>query len=553
MQCSFNAIGGCGVPASPADPRGSPGRSCLMSKTYSKTTKKAHAPRIILVLGDQLSNGLSSLQAGDRSRDVVLLAEVHDETTYVRHHKKKVAFILSAMRHFRDELRDDGWRVDYIALDDAHNTGSFTGEVKRAVARHGAAGLTVTEPGEWRVMEMMRAWADDLGVPVQVLDDDRFICSQDEFAAWADGRKSLRMENFYREMRCKTGLLMTDDKPVGGKWNFDHDNRKAAKADLFMPDVHRCEPDQITSEVLELVAARFANHFGDLEPFWFATKREDAEAALDHFIEVALPRFGDFQDAMLSDERFLYHSLVSFYINVGLLDPLDVCQRVEAAYSDGHAPLNAVEGYIRQIIGWREYVRGIYWLKMPDYATSNFFSAKRRLPDFYWTAETDMACLKAAISQTKEEAYAHHIQRLMVTGNFALIAGIDPHEVHEWYLMVYADAFEWVEMPNTIGMSQFADGGLLGSKPYAASANYISRMSDYCANCAFDAKARSGDDACPFNYLYWDFLARNEDVLKSNRRMGMIYGTWRKMDANQKRAIRAKSRAFLDDVAPEKA
>ncbi len=508
--------------------------------------------RVVLVLGDQLSMDISSLRSARKTRDVVLIAEVHDEATYVRHHKKKIAFLFSAMRHFAAELRGEGWHVDYVELDDKSNTGSFPGEVARALKRHDAAGVVVTEPGEWRVAQMIEAWPDELGVSVDVLDDDRFICSRDEFSTWAEGRKSLRMEHFYREMRRKTGLLMDGGEPVGGQWNFDHDNRKPAKADLFMPAVRRFEPDETTREVLDLVASRFGNHFGDLEPFWFATTRGDARQVLDHFIAEALPRFGDFQDAMLRDERFLYHSLISGYINAGLLGPLEVCRAVEAAHARGDAPINAVEGFIRQIIGWREYVRGIYWLKMPDYADANFFGNARSLPDFYWTGETGMACLSHAIGQTREEAYAHHIQRLMVTGNFALIAGVDPHEVHEWYLMVYIDAYEWVEMPNTIGMSQFADGGLLGSKPYAASANYISKMSDYCSGCRYDAKSRAGENACPFNFLYWDFLARNEDKLKDNRRMAMIYGTWRKLDANEKRAIRAKARAFLDDVAPVK-
>ncbi|MEL7049359.1 MAG: cryptochrome/photolyase family protein, partial [Pseudomonadota bacterium] len=392
-----------------------------MAKTNagSKRTK----PRIVHVLGDQLSLSIAALKAADKSHDVVLLCEVHDETTYVRHHKKKIALIFSAMRHFADELRSEGWTVDYVCLDDNGNTGSFSGEVGRAVRRHKACGVIVTEPGEYRVRTDMDGWCDALGVDVDILIDDRFVCSIDAFAAWADGRKALRMENFYREMRKTTGLLMDGDQPVGDKWNFDHDNRKPAKADLFMPQRLWFEPDEITSDVLTLVAGRFSNHFGDLEPFRFAVTRPDAEAVFQHFLDDCLQSFGDYQDAMLSGEKFLYHSLVSFYINLGLLDPLDVCRRVEAAYHDGGAPLNAVEGFIRQIIGWREYVRGIYWLKMPEYVEANFFGHSRRLPDFYWTGETEMACVRAAVLQTKEEAYAHHIQRLMVTGNFAMLAG----------------------------------------------------------------------------------------------------------------------------------
>ncbi|MEP3231682.1 MAG: cryptochrome/photolyase family protein [Hyphomicrobiales bacterium] len=503
---------------------------------------------LILILGDQLSKQISSLQLADRKRDRVLMVEVAEEASYVQHHKKKIAFIFSAMRHFAEALRLDGWVVDYVPLDSADNTGSFKGELKRAITRHTPSQIIVTEPGEWRVLEDMRAWQEELGVTVDILADDRFIATHEEFASWASGRKQLRMEYFYRDMRRKTGLLMEGDQPEGGKWNFDSENRKPAKADLFMPRPKRVEPDDITREVLALVENQFPHHFGDLEPFWFAVTSSQAEEALDYFIVECLPSFGDYQDAMLTGEPFLYHSLLSFYINAGLLDPLQVCKRVEIAYYAGDAPLNAVEGFIRQIIGWREYVRGIYWLKMPDYVALNFFDNKRSLPDFYWTGKTDMACMAAAIAQTKEEAYAHHIQRLMITGNFALMAGIDPHEVHEWYLAVYADAYEWVELPNTLGMSQFADGGLLGSKPYAASGNYINKMSDYCKSCRYDVKQKVGEGACPFNALYWDFLVRNEEKLKGNHRLGQIYRTWYKMDEEKRNAYRSSAAKFLETL-----
>jgi deoxyribodipyrimidine photolyase-related protein len=317
-----------------------------------------------------------------------------------------------------------------------------------------------------------------------------------------------------------------------------------------MPQPLRFEPDAVTRDVLDLVSQRFPHNFGDLKPFWFAVDRTGAEAQFAHFLEASLPHFGDFQDAMLTGEKFLYHSVVSLYINAGLLDPLDVCRRVCEEYTAGRVPLNAAEGFIRQIIGWREYVRGIYWLKMPGYIDQNALSHDRQIPDFYWTGETDMACLKAAIAQTREEAYAHHIQRLMVTGNFALLAGIDPKAVHVWYLAVYADAYEWVELPNTLGMSQFADGGLLGSKPYAASGNYINRMSDYCSACPYDVKRRTGPSACPFNALYWDFLARHEARLARNPRLAQIYASWRKFPDTEKAAIRDSAAAFLGTINP---
>ncbi|RIA56247.1 cryptochrome/photolyase family protein [Dichotomicrobium thermohalophilum] len=508
---------------------------------------------LVLVLGDQLSLGLSSLRAADPANAVVLMAEVYEEASYVPHHKKKLAFIFSAMRHFADALRAQGWTVEYTKLDDPGNAGSFDGEVERAIERHRPACLIVTEPGEWRVAQKFADWRDSLDIPVEVLDDDRFLCSRADFRDWAAGRKSLRMEYFYRDMRRRTGLLMDGDEPEGGRWNFDAENRKPADDDLFMPQPARFAPDDTTREVLALVDAHFSNHVGDLEPFWFAVTREDAEAAFETFVKDALPLFGDYQDAMLQDRKFLFHSVCSLYLNAGLLDPLDMCRRAEAEYYSGRAPLNAVEGYIRQILGWREYIRGIYWLKMPEYADSNFFEADNNLPGFYWTGETDLACVRAAAGQTIEEAYAHHIQRLMITGNLAMLMGVDPKQIHEWYLAVYADAYEWVEMPNTLGMSQFADGGLLGSKPYAAGGNYINKMSDYCGHCAYDVKQKTGPRACPFNYLYWDFLARNRDKLEGNPRLGPVYRTWDKMSADKREATRESARAFIRDACGQRA
>ena len=505
----------------------------------------ASVRNLILVLGDQLTPTLSSLAAGDPAHDRVLMAELHDEATYVRHHKKKIAFLFSAMRHFAKELHALGWTVDYVKLGAPANRGSFTGQLADAIAEHRPERLLVTEAGEWRVSQMMEGWQAQFSIPVDILPDDRFLCSPAAFKNWASGRKQLRMEYFYRDMRRQTGLLMDGDQPVGGKWNFDAENRKAANVDLFLPQPKACPPDTITQEVLALVEARFSNHFGDLAPFWFAVTRANAEAAFTTFVDQALPHFGDYQDAMLTGEPFLYHSVISQYLNCGLLDPLLICKQVEAAYRAGKAPLNAAEGFIRQIVGWREYVRGIYWLKMPGYERSNFFGHTRALPDFYWTAETDMTCVKAAVTQTKEQAYAHHIQRLMLTGNFAMLAGIDPHALHQWYLSVYADAYEWVELPNTVGMSQFADGGLLASKPYAASGAYINRMSNYCRSCSFDVKQRTGSKACPFNALYWDFIARNRDKIGHNPRMAQMVRIYDKFTATEQQHIGESAATFL--------
>ena len=480
------------------------------------------------------------------------MMEVAEESGTVAHHRKKLIFLFSAMRHFAKELEQQGWTVEYITLNDETNTGSFTSEIKRAIKRHDISQLRMCEPSEYRVLNIVKSWEDELSLPTTIMPDHRFISNQNEFAAWAESRKQLRMEFFYRDIRRKTNLLMDGDKPEGGKWNYDSENRKPAKDDLFMPKPLRFKPDSITQEVIEMVKAEFPNRFGNADDFFFAVTRDGAKEALEYFIENVLPRFGDYQDAMLTGEPFLYHSLLSMYLNVGLLGPMEICEAVEAAYRDGRVPINAAEGYIRQIIGWREYVRGIYWLKMPDYLEENALTATRDLPEFYWTGETDMHCLSEAIGQTKEHAYAHHIQRLMITGNFALLIGVDPKQVHEWYLAVYIDAFEWVELPNTLGMSQFGDGGLLGSKPYASSGAYINRMSNYCKSCKYNVKERIGENACPFNSLYWHFIDRNKDALSGNNRMSMPYRNLAKMDEDVRDGLIAQADTFLTSLEPTK-
>lgn len=502
-----------------------------------------------IILGDQLTNNISSLEDIDLKQDIVLMCEVIDECTYVKHHKKKIAFVLSAMRHFAQELIKEGYNVEYTKLDDPHNSGSIIGEIKRFTAKYKPKKIVITMPGEYRLLDALNKLNANLPIPVEIREDNRFLATLEEFSEWANTKTSLRMEFFYRTMRVKHSILMNDDKPEGGKWNYDSDNRKFPKNKLKIPKPFQIKPDKITQEVLRLVSNKFSDHFGDLEPFYFAVTREEALHVLDFFIKNNLKYFGDYQDAMIQGEPWMFHSRLSFYINIGLLNPIECIRRAENAYYHKKVSINAAEGFIRQILGWREYIRGIYWLKMPQYKLHNFFNASRSLPDFFWTADTKMNCLKQCINETKQNSYAHHIQRLMVLGNFALLAGIHPEAINEWYLIVYADAYEWVELPNVTGMILFADGGYLASKPYAASGAYINKMSNYCENCVYKVQDKNGTTACPFNYLYWDFLIRHRDKLKNNQRLSMIYASLDRMDKKRISLIQKDTQHFFDELS----
>jgi deoxyribodipyrimidine photolyase-related protein len=503
-----------------------------------------------LVLGDQCSAGLPSLSDLDPEHDVVLMAEVVSECTYVKHHKKKIVLVLSAMRHFARALTARNVHVDYITLDDPANTQSLRTELVRAVERHRPDRVVVTEAGEWRLMEDMKTWHEAVDLEVDIRDDTRYLCRHREFRAWARGsgtnaKTTLRMEFFYREMRRRYALLMEGEQPIGGRWNYDAENRKRLPAHVKAPAPPRFPPDAVTQDVMALVAERFPDHFGEVDGFNLPVTAADARVALDDFVQTRLAQFGDWQDAMKAGEATLFHALVSTSINTGLLEPLQACQAAEAAFHSGAAPLNATEGFIRQILGWREFIRGIYWLKMPEFGKLNALQAVRKLPWFYWSAETRMNCIHHAVADTRDHAYAHHIQRLMITGNFALLAGLDPAEVDEWYLIVYADAYEWVEMPNVRGMALFADGGIVGSKPYASSGAYINRMSDYCGKCHYDVKDAVGERACPFNALYWDFMARHAERFAGNQRMSMTLRTLERMDPARVQALRDRAGKFL--------
>lgn len=500
-------------------------------------------PTLILLSADQLSPALSSLRQL-KPGDQIVMAEVRTEARYVRHHQLKIVLLFSAMRHFARVLQAQGHLVHYFSYD--QQVPSLLAAVQQVLAQQPALDrLCFTEFAEYRLASESQLWSTQLGVPVDIIEDDRFICSHSMFRRWADGRQSFRMEYFYREMRRYTGLLMADGAPVGGQWNFDADNRSACPVDLALPECPQFPPDDITQEVIQLVQQQFPDHMGRAGQFSFAVTGKDARTAFLHFVTHRLPLFGKYQDAMRQNEAFLFHSLASIYINCGLLDVRWACLQVEQAWKAGQVPLAAAEGFIRQLIGWREYVRGLYWLKMPHYRTLNFFAAQRPLPGWYWTAKTRMNCLAQAIGHTIDHAYSHHIQRLMLTGNFALLAGLSVDEVTDWYLAVYADAYEWVELPNTLGMALFADGGLLASKPYVASGNYIAKMSNYCQHCQYNVKQSTGPDACPFNALYWDFIARHEEKLGSNARMQLTYQQWRRKAPAEQQALRDKAAQLL--------
>ncbi len=485
---------------------------------------KMKSPRhLIVIFGDQLNREAAAFDDFDSTQDAVWMAEVDDESKHVWSHKQRIAIFLSGMRHFRDALLSEDIRVEYTQLDDGKESDKLSNRLCIDLRALSPEKVIVTQPGEWRVLQALKKVCCDEEVPLEVRDDRHFYTNAKDFEEYAKARKSLRMEFFYRELRKRFDVLMEDGKPTGGDWNYDKENRGSfGKGGPEGPNTGPgFNPDVITREVLDLVNERFADHPGSLDSFAWPVTPEEAQKALSSFIHNRLAVFGKYQDAMWTDEPWLYHSLISTSLNLKLLDPRDAVAAAEKAYEDGHAPLAAVEGFIRQILGWREYVRGIYWMHMPEYIDRNAMDAQEPLPVFYWTGDTDLECLKQSVGQTLEHGYAHHIQRLMVTGLYALLLGVDPKKLHEWYLAVYVDAVEWAELPNTLGMSQYADSGLMASKPYIATGNYINKMSNYCKNCPKNPMEKTGENACPFTTLYWDYLIRHQVALKSNQRMGL--------------------------------
>jgi deoxyribodipyrimidine photolyase-related protein len=485
---------------------------------------------LVLVLGDQLDQSSAVFDDFDTNQDVIWMAEVAEESTHVWTHKARIVLFLSAMRHFRDHLINDGFTVDYREINEKKKSQepmSLAAALKASLSRFKQKGeipdrLICVEPGEWRVRAALEEAAKNAGIPLEVRLDRHFFTTVDDFSEHASGRKQLRLEFFYRPLRERFNVLMDNGEPAGGQWNYDADNRGS---------FGKSGPDKL----------RPPRRFKPLEQFDWPVTKKDARAALRDFITYRLSNFGAYQDAIWTGEPWLYHSRLSVALNLKLLDPRDVIAAAENAYREGSAPLAAAEGFIRQILGWREYVRGIYWRFMPEYAQRNTLGADQPLPGFYWTGETDMNCLKDALGQTLEYGYAHHIQRLMVTGLFAMMYGVKPEDIHKWYLAVYVDAVEWVELPNTIGMSQFADGGVMASKPYCATGAYIDRMSNACKTCRYKPKVAHGPEACPFTTLYWDFLARHEKLLKKNPRMSMQLRNLGRKDTSELKKIRRQA------------
>lgn len=502
--------------------------------------------RLVLVLGDQLDLQAAAFDGFDVQQDRVWMAEVAEESTHIRSSQARIALFLSAMRHFAVALRAAGRPLHYVRLDDAGNHGSLSAQLVHDLATLRPRELVLTAPGDWRVLQALQTTAQAAGLPLEIREDRHFYTSVREFAARASGRKTLRMEYFYREQRRRHGVLMDGEQPAGGQWNYDAENRQAFGPDGpgWLPQPPRFEPDAITQEVVALVRTRFANHPGSLDHFAWPVTREQALLALDAFIVERLPHFGPWQDAIWPGEPWLYHAQLAAALNLKLLSAREVVTAAEAAYRAGRVPLASAEGFIRQVLGWREYVRGVYWTQMPRYLEHNALEAHADLPVWYWDGRTDLACLRDAITQTLHYGYAHHIQRLMVTGLFALLLGVEPKQVHAWYLGVYVDAVEWVELPNTLGMSQYADGGLLASKPYIASGKYIERMSPLCRGCRYDPAQRTGERACPITTLYWDFLLRHEARLAANPRTALQVKNLSRVDAAERAAVQTRAAAI---------
>jgi deoxyribodipyrimidine photolyase-related protein len=514
----------------------------MLQRSMSASRKPVCLRRLVIVLGDQLDRESGLLQGLDAEQDMVFMAEVREEATHVWSHKARIALFLAAMRHFREDLRARGLPVHYLTLD-SHAYPSLAAALAALLEDRRPRQVIMLRAGDWRVQQSLVETVARAGLVLQVVESSRFLITPDDFRAWLGDRKQPRMEHFYRFMRKRQGILIDGGQPAGGKWNYDAENRRSfgKQGPVMLPLPPAFAPDAITREVLRLVEREFPGHPGELAEFDWPVTTDAAEMALEDFIEQRLPHFGDYQDAMWTAQPFLYHSLLPSSFNLSLLDPSRAISMAATALANGNAPLAGVEGFIRQLLGWREYIRGIYWTRMPRYADCNALGADAPLPDFFWSGETDMRCLRESLDQTLRYGYAHHIQRLMVTGLYCLLHGVRPRAVHEWYLAIYVDAVEWVELPNTLGMSQYADGGYLASKPYVASGAYINRMSNYCAGCRYDSSCATGESACPFTTLYWDFLQRHEHRFSRHPRTALQWRNLGRKDTSELSAIRRQA------------
>jgi deoxyribodipyrimidine photolyase-related protein len=490
----------------------------------------------VWILGDQLSPHVSAFDGLEPSDCTVLMIESLSRARWMPYHKQKLVLVWAAMRHFAEELHNLGYSVDYHTAQQ-----DLMSPLAAHIQRHRPARIRLMETAEVGRSARLAWLVQSLDVEVEPTPNSMFLSDRAEFGRQAGKKKTLLMETFYRGMRRRTGLLMDGEEPIGGQWNFDRLNRERPPSGHSFPPIPHYEPDKITREVMNFVAQEFAGNFGELADFGMPVTRKDASAFFEDFLDRRLDLFGPYEDAIVVGQRALYHSLVSPLLNIGLLEPLDICRRAEARYQEGSARLNSVEGFVRQIIGWREFIYQVYHLRMPDYVATNFFEADLALPEFYWTGDTDMVCIADAVNSLQRWGINHHIQRLMITGNFALIAGIDPQAVNQWYWLAYADAYEWVVTPNVLGLSLYADGGLIATKPYAASANYINKMSDCCKDCAYDRSTSLGEKACPFNALYWDFLARNREKLQGNPRMNLMLAMLDKRNPRELTAVRRRA------------
>ncbi|MCH7404595.1 cryptochrome/photolyase family protein [Belliella aquatica] len=500
-----------------------------------------------LILGDQLNSKHSWFQ--NQSPEVTyLLMEMKQETDYVKHHIQKVVGFFLAMRNFSKSLTETGHQVIYLNLDDEENQQNLETNIKKLIQDQGFEKFEYQLPDEYRLDMQLKELCEQIAIPTEAFDSEHFLTERNFLKDFFKGKKTYLMESFYREMRRKYDILMDGKEPITGKWNYDHDNRNKLKDPILLVPPKVFKKD--VSEILDLLQKMEIKTIGSCDPkhFEWPVSREESLELITYFCQKLLSSFGEYQDAMYSGDKFLFHSRLSFAMNTKMLSPLEVVQEVEKYWLAHQETVSIaqVEGFIRQIIGWREYMRGVYWAKMPEFKTMNFFNHDRKLPDYFWTGETKMSCVKHAVDQSLESAYAHHIQRLMVTGNFALLAGISPDELDEWYLGIYIDAIEWVEITNTRGMSQFADGGIVGTKPYVSSANYIDKMSNYCSGCFYKKALKVGEKACPFNSLYWHFYARNESKLAKNPRIGMAYRTLAKMKDQE--AILKQGDYYLENI-----